>query len=308
MKVAISTSQFGKCHDAPLAVLRDRGVHTVHNPHGRTLQADEVIALAEGCQGLIAGTECLDKYVLRALPKLRTVCRCGVGTDNVDKEAMKALGISLHTTSAPSTGVAELTLANTLNLLRHVSCMERDMRAGVWKKRMGHCLFGKNVGIIGFGEIGQAVALLFSHMCTVKYYDPNTFPDEFACYRFLPLDDLLGWADIVTVHCSSPPVGGSVCANGMLLDKNRLQRMRKGSWLVNMARGGLVDEEALAEMLACGHIAGAALDVFSAEPYVGSLLAFDNVVLTPHCASYAYEDRLRMEMEAVKKLLHALEL
>ncbi len=308
MKVAISTSSFATQCASPLKVLEERGLAYVLNPHGRTLTEDELVTFADGCHGLVAGTEKLSKRVLEALPDLRVVSRCGVGADAVDKDALKALGKELYTTESPALSVAELTLAVTLDLFRHVSCMDRDMRGGIWRKRMGHCLTGKNVGIVGFGFIGQAVAQMFAPFCQIAYYDPRIVLGVSPRFRSMRLEELLGWADIVTVHCSCPPEGENVRSDGILFDRERLMYLREGAWFVNMSRGGIVDEEALADMLRSGHLAGAALDVFADEPYTGALLAFDNVVLTPHCASYTREERIRMEVEAVKKLLHALEL
>ncbi len=308
MKIAISTSSFAEYSDAPSQLLKEHGLDVVRNPYGRVLTEDELVTLAEGCHGLVAGTEKLSRRVLEALPHLRVISRCGVGTDAVDKTAVKALGKELYITESPALSVAEMTLASTLNLLRHISCMDRDIRQGIWHKRMGQCLTAKKVGIVGFGEIGQAVAHIFAPLCHVSYYDPRPVSSVSPCVRPLNFEELLGWADIVTVHCSCPPIGENICNDGLLFNRERLMCMRRGAYFINMSRGGIVDEDALVDVLRSGHLAGAALDVFADEPYTGALLAFDTVVLTPHCASFTREDRVRMELEAVKKLLHALEL
>lgn len=300
MKIAITTSSFAKFSQEPLDLLRERGIEYVLNDKGRALTEDEAIEILRGCVGVAAGTEPLTRRVMEALPELRVISRCGVGMDSVDRTAAEQRGIAVRNTpDGPTLAVAELTLGYTLDLLRHVTRMDRDIRAGVWKKRMGNLLQGKKVGIVGLGRIGHAVARLFvAFGAEVAYADP--YAQETAYLR-KDLDELLGWADIVTLHCPKPRDGGT------LLDARRLSLMRRGTWLINAARGGLVDESALHELLASGHLAGAALDTFAEEPYKGPLKELDTIILTPHIGSYAKEARIRMEVDTIKNLLQALD-
>ncbi len=299
MKIAITTSSFATYGAEPLDLLARSGVQHVMNPHGRKLAPDETVALLADCVGVVAGTEELSAAVLERLPQLRVISRCGVGMDNVDLAWCEAHGVAvLNTPLGPTRAVAELTLGLILDLMREVTRMDRALRGGTWKKRMGWQLAGKRVGVVGFGRIGKAVAdVLRSMGCEIAYYDPTPTCTETTCY---PLDDLLGWADIVTLHCSKP---AAACA---LLGAAELARMRPGSWLVNCGRGGLVDEDALYDALASGHLEGAAVDCFDAEPYSGRLTQLDNVILTPHVGSYAREGRIQMETDAVRNLLSAL--
>lgn len=299
MKIAIATSSFAQYSDEPLRLLEAGGIAYARNAAGRALAEDEAIELLQGCVGVVAGTEPLTRRVMDALPELRAISRCGTGMDNVDMTAAREKGVAVRNTpDGPTLAVAELTLAYALDLMRRVSFMDRDMRAGVWKKRMGHLLNGKRVGVVGFGRIGRAAARLFQAFgCETAFADP--FADD-AAARKMELNVLLAWADVVTLHCPMPGDGSP------LLDAERLQSMRKGAWLINAARGGLVDESALHALLVSGHLAGAALDVFAREPYDGPLAELDNVVLTPHIGSYAVEARIRMEVDAVKNLLEAL--
>ena len=300
MKIAITTSSFAKFSDEPLRLLQARGIEYVCNSTGRALTEDEAIALLQDCAGVAAGTEPLTRRVMDALPQLKVISRCGTGMDSVDRAAAEEKGIAVRNTpDGPTLAVAELTLGYALDLLRHVTHMDRDVRGGVWKKRMGNLLHGKKVGVVGFGRIGRAVGRLFTAMgAELAFFDP--FADDNHTTK-MSLEALLGWADIITLHCPKPQDGTT------LLDARRLKLMRKGAWLINAARGGLVDEEALRQLLADGHLAGAAVDVFCKEPYAGPLTQLDNVILTPHIGSYAMEARIQMEVDTIKNLLEALE-
>lgn len=302
MKIAVSTSSFAAFSDAPLALLRERGLEVTCNPHGRSLSEDEAITLLQGCAGVAAGTEPLTARVLASCPELRVISRCGAGMDNVDLAAARARGIIVRgTPDGPTRAVAELTLGYALDLMRHISRMDRDLRAGQWRKRMGNLLQGKVLGIIGFGRIGRAVAELFAAMgCAIRFSDPVVRQDCGQCLG-MGLEDLLACADIVTLHASGPGGGAP------LLDAERIGLMKQGAWLINAARGGMVDEQALYDALREGRLSGAALDVFAKEPYNGPLCELPQVILTPHAGSYAREARVAMEIETVRNLLDGLE-
>ncbi len=298
-KVFISTTSFGKPDSKPLDMLKAAGLEVSFNPHGRKLSREEVIELAADSEGLIAGTEPLDAEVLTRLKHLRVISRCGVGMDNIDLEAAKRLEIKVCSIpNSPAIAVAELTVGLILALLRHILSMNRDIRAGKWQKRMGNLLQGKKVGIIGFGRIGQKVAeLVLGLGAQVIYCDPAVSKTGYAS---MSLDKLLSQSDIVSLHVSR---GGN---DAPLLSYEELRRMKKGSWLINCARGGVVDETALFQVLQEGWLSGAAVDVFEEEPYAGSLAELDNVILTPHIGSYAIESRVEMEVQAVKNLIEGL--
>jgi D-3-phosphoglycerate dehydrogenase len=205
----------------------------------------------------------------------------------------------VNTPDAPTLAVAELTIGMILNLLRKISLMDKELKNGTWKKRMGNLLKGKKVGIIGFGRIGQKVAKLLSVFeCELSYHDPY-LSDGLLNLDNLPLEELLGWADIVSIHA---------CGNKTIIGEKEISLMKKGSWLINTSRGDSIDEEALYNSLKKGYLRGAAVDVFNEEPYYGKLTELDNIILTPHIGSYAVESRAEMEKEAVVNLLKELEL
>lgn len=301
MKIVVSTSSFGKYDDRPLEMLKQAGIEYELNPHGRKLTGDELVKLAVGAVGLIAGTESIDKNVLRSLKDLRVISRCGVGLDNVDLQAAAKTGVKvINTPDGPTDPVVELTMGLILSALRFISLSDASTRKGLWQKRMGGLLRTKTVGIVGFGRIGRRLAVVLQAFgAKVVAHDIAAVPAAEGV-EFMPLADLLARADIVTLHIPSSK-------KGHLIDKQAISKMRSGAFLVNAARGGLVDEVALYDALKSGKLAGAAIDTFEKEPYRGKLTELENVVLTPHIGSYAKEARVNMEIQAVENLLKGLE-
>ena len=301
-KVFISTSTFAEFDRAPLELLEEKGYSFELNPYKRKMGFEEIVKRVKGAVGLVAGTETLDADVLANLADLKVISRCGSGMDNVDIGATGKRGIKVcNTPDGPTLAVAELTVGLILNLLRKINKMDRLVRLRKWEKNMGNLLFGKKVGIIGFGRIGQKVARLISAFgAEIIYYDVNDKDGIDPEYKKKSLSELLEESDIVTLHLSFSGKSGAI------IGKEELKSMKKGSVLINASRGGAVDEGALYEALKKGHLSGAALDVFRDEPYSGPLSELDNIILTPHIGSYAKEARVKMEVDAVKNLLVAL--
>ena len=302
-EIVVTTTSFAKYDRTPLTLLDEKGFHLILNPYGRRLNKNELVELSKDAVGIIAGTEQIDASVLESLPKLKVISRCGIGIDNIDLDATKRRGIKvLSTPDAPTIAVAELTVGLILNLLRKINHMDTLMKNWKWEKVMGSLLFGKKVGIIGFGRIGKKVSeLLAPFDCEVRYYDIRTEDEgqrtEAKGFR-TDFESLLKISDIVSIHVS---------LKERIIGENEIRIMKKGAWLVNASRGGVVDENALYEALKEGYLAGAALDVFEDEPYTGPLRKLDNVILTPHIGSYALEARVKMERQAVENLLKGLE-
>lgn len=297
-KIIIATTSFGQYDENPLNTLGKAGFEIILNPYKRKLEKNEIIELCKDAVGIIAGTETLDASTIRKLTHLKVISRCGTGLDNVDLEATKKLNIKVfNTPDTPTLAVAELTVGLILALLRKTSLMDREVRNGLWKKRMGNLLCGKRIGIIGFGRIGKKVAeLLKPFNCVIFYNDPFVSGGHFSV-EHLHFDNLLKEVDIVSIHAST---------KSELLGEKEIRFMKSGAWLVNVSRGEIVNEDALYRALKENHLAGAALDVFGKEPYTGSLRKLDNVILTPHIGSYAKETRIKMEMEAVENLIKGL--
>lgn len=204
-----------------------------------------------------------------------------------------------NTPDGPTWAVAELALAGLLALLRRVPQADAAIRRGQWAKPMGRLLHGRTVGVIGLGRIGKAwVRLLQPFEVTLLAVDPQEDP-AFARevgLKYGTLAEVLPRCDIISMHLSGTP-------RAPMIGRAELARMKRGAWLMNLARGGWVDETALAEALASGQVGGAYLDVFEQEPYAGVLLEAPNVVLTPHIGSYAVECRIQMELDASRQVI-----
>jgi D-3-phosphoglycerate dehydrogenase len=277
--------------------LRESGLNIIDNPYGRKLTKPELAQLLPGVQGILAGLETLDEEIM-ANSELKVISRVGSGISNVDLAAAKRLGIAVKSTPlAPITAVAELTIGCLLTLLRKVSAMDQALHSGRWLKLTGTQLHGKKVAVIGYGNIGQRVGtLLQAFGAEVLAVDPQ-YTKAIYGVPVNTLEEALSVADIVTIHS-----GGQ----DQLLGQREFDLMKPGTYLLNAARGHLVDEEALRQALDDKRVAGAWLDTFANEPYTGELTNYPQVMLTPHVGSYTVECRLAMEMEAVENLLDVL--
>jgi phosphoglycerate dehydrogenase-like enzyme len=240
----------------------------------------ELIELLDGAVGAIASTDPFTADVMRKSPELRVIARVGVGYDTVDVDAATELGIQVVTTPGGNDqAVADHTVALMLALLRRIPELDADVRAGGWRRSGGDVprqLTGATVGLVGMGRIGRGVARrLTGFDVELLVHDPAL--DDSSSTPSVPLEALLECSDIVSLHC---PLSAST---RHLVDAAALARMKPGAILVNTARGGLVDEAALAEALRAGRLSGAAIDAFESEPPLASpLLGLDNVVLSPH--------------------------
>ena len=209
--------------------------------------------------------------------------------DNIDLDAAERHKIKVkNTPGAPTYAVAEITLAALLSIARQIIPTNEDMHNGIWKKRMGFCLSGSTVLLIGYGRIGKQFAKLLEPFgVELLIYDP--------LFTEVPLVELLPEADIISLHASG---------NTPLLGLKELALIRKPFIILNSARGGLVDEDALYNFLGSQSYYWA--DTFSEEPYSGILTKHPNAVLTPHIATYTKQCREQMEAQAVYNLLEAL--
>jgi len=300
MKIAVTTSTFAQESAEPLAMLRAAGFEVVLNPHGRKLTREETVTLLVEVDAVVAGTETLDRAVLEKLPRLKMIARVGTGMENVDLGCASERGIRVcNTPDGPTWAVAELALAGLLALLRRVPQADAAIRRGEWTKPMGRLLHGRTVGIIGLGRIGKAWArLLKPFEVKLLAVDPQldrTFASEMNV-EYGTLNGILPRCDIVSMHLSGAP-------RAPMIGRAEIETMKRGALLMNLARGGWVDEAALAEALASGQLGGAYLDVFENEPYAGPLRDSPNVVLTPHIGSYAIECRIKMELDAARQVI-----
>lgn len=303
-KILASPSSFGQVSSDPFDLLKSNGYEIVKNPFGRKLTEEETIELAKDCVGIVAGVESLNTKVIDALPKLKCISRVGVGMDSVDIPHAESKGIQvLNTPDGPTRAVAELTLGLTMSLLRKIPNAHYDLRNRMWKKQTGNLLFDKKVGILGLGRIGRMTAEMFRALGNpVAGYDlyPNEEWAKKNGVEILDLKGLLTTCDIITIHVPAKADGSAV------ITKAELDLLKDNAFVVNVSRGGVIDEEALYEVLQSGKLSAVALDVFNQEPYSGPLCDIENVVLTPHIGSYAKEGKLKMEVDAAQNLINAL--
>lgn len=303
-KVLISDECFGRCGAESFQMLLEEGLVPVLNPFGRKLSQEEVVRMGKDCIGIIAGLEPLNTEVLEKLSSLRCISRCGTGLDNIDMETAERLGIAVTSTPDETTrAVAELTIGLIMDIMRGISLHDRKVRSGSWQQQVGNLLLGKRVGVLGLGRIGRMVAeMLIALKANVVGTDIEPDQDwlKASMVSMLTMEQLIKESEILTIHISYKP------ENRHLIGQREIGAMRTGAYLVNMSRGGVVDEDALYESLTNGHLRGAALDVFSEEPYSGRLCQLDNVVLTPHIGTYTRESRRGMEKQAVINLIAPL--
>ena len=268
----------------------------------------ELLAACSGARGLVTMlTDRVDEELLDAAgAQLAVVANYAVGYDNVDVAAATRRGIVVSNTPDVLTdATAELTVALMLDVSRRLAEGDRFLRRrGEWAWAptfmVGKTLRGRTLGVVGLGRIGREVARLAQALGMEVVYTNRTGPASCEL-EWLPLGDVLARCDVVSLHCPLTP------ETHHLIDRDALAAMRADAFLVNTARGAIVDEQALAEALAAGHLAGAALDVFEREPAVAErLLDLENVVLLPHLGSATDETREEMGMLCVRALTAVL--
>ncbi len=300
-RIFVALSTFSEFSKSPLNLLKESGYTYSINPLGRRLVREEIIEMGSESSGIIAGVEPYDKYVLDRLPNLFCISRCGVGIDSISVQETKKRGIEIRNTpEVVIQPVVELTVAMIFDLLRKLTYHTHLLKAKRWERKAGHLLKGQKVGILGLGRIGKKMAEVMTRLGT-EVYGTDLFPDmqwaEKWKVKIVPLNELLQVSDILSVNLSLAK------GNALKLGEDEFRKMKEGSIIVNTSRGQFIDEQALYNALKSGHLNGAALDVFTEEPYMGRLCELNNVVLTPHVATLTKESRIEMELEAVQNLI-----
>ena len=289
-----------------LARLTRAGFEIVMPPAGKMPTASELKQLLPGCVGWLAGVEPITDDVLSAASDLRIISRNGTGIDAIDLESARRRGIEIRRADgANARGVAELAIGMILALARSLPYSDAAIKAGGWSRRKGFELEGKTLGVVGYGKIGRIVAALARGLgMQVVGHDP--FAEKLHLTSDLPLvnlAELFALSHVITLHCP-PPADGRP-----LVDARRLGLAKPGVVIINTARHELVDIPALVAAIERGHVAGAALDVFDAEPPVErSHLASDRILATPHIGGFTDESVDRAVDVAVTNLLEALAL
>lgn len=268
------------------------------NDEGIELKGDSLIEFLRGHDKAIMALERIDETVLARLPELKVVSKYGVGLDMIDMAAMRTYGKRLGWTGGVNRrSVSELVISFAIAMLRHVPAAHREVLSGTWRQHVGGQLSGKTVGIIGCGHVGKDLVLLLRAFdCPILVHDIREYPEFYAahCIEVVSLEVLLARADIVTIHV--PFDESTRC----MLDAQRLAMLKPTAVLINTARGGLIDEVALKQMLQDKRLAAAAFDVFTVEPPQDKeLLGLPNFLVTPHIGGSAQEAILAMGRAAI---------
>ncbi len=292
--------------DGLIPLIEDAAFTIVEIPDSGEPRFGEEMASASGL--IVRSATRVDRDLLAAAPELRVVGRAGVGVDNIDLEAATERGVAVMNAPAGNTiAAAELTMALILSVARKVAEADRTIREGRWERSrlQGVELRGRTLGVVGAGRIGGAVAERCQAFgMKVVVHDPYLPPERLAGIEFpvVGLAQLLETADVVTIHV---PLTDET--KGMI-GRGELGTMKESAFLVNVSRGGIIDETALAEALAAGEIGGAGLDVYEHEPLeTGSpLLTAPNLVLTPHLGASTAEAQVQVALEVTASMRAAL--
>ena len=304
LKVHITTLPFNKDN---LAFL-EKSFDVTINPLGRKIKNEEVYEQVNKADYVIAGTEKYDQELLSKLVNLKGISRVGIGIDNIDLDIAAKNNIKVfNTPEEPAKGVAELTLAFILNLLREISSHQINLNQGNWERTLGKSFNEATISLIGGGRVSKNVSkfLLSAGVKKIKVFDIldlSTDPDwRHESISICGFEECLSNSDIVSLHV---PMNEE---NKNMISKKELLVMGKNSYLINVSRGGLINEEDLYEALNSNLIKGAALDVFATEPYEGKLLECKNLIATPHVASSTEYVRDQMERRACENLINLLD-
>lgn len=293
-----------------------RGLRTLHSAGIETveLETTDPSTLREaivGCSGVLVRTAPMSPEVLSAGLDVRVVSRHGAGVDNVDLGFCRANGIRVtYAPEANTTSVAEHTVGLIVAAAKNMRSCDGSARRGQFAVRntdFGIELEGKTLGVVGLGRIGRLVAQTMTRAFDMRVlgYDPYlaSAEQDLEGIALTSLDELLDGADVVSVHVPLTP------ETRYLIGPEQFKRVRAGAYLVNCARGGVVDEQALVASLRAGHLAGAALDVFETEPLFAEhpLTAMENVLLTPHMAAHTQDSLDRMASDAAEGIVAVLQ-
>lgn len=275
-------------------------------PEGEKLTKEEIIRMLPEYDILLAiFSRPIDKEIIDAGKKLKLISNYGVGYNNIDIQYARKKGITVcNTPESVCDPTAELCMALLLGIARRIGEFDRRIRTereGMWgvMKNLGYGLKGKTLGIIGMGHIGQNVACKAAAFgMNILYYNRKT---EVPGYKKTDLDSLLKESDFISIHTPLTE------ATHHLIGERELGLMKKTAFLINTARGAVIDEEVLSRFLEKRQIAGAALDVFEREPHITELLySLDNVILVPHIGTATYDGRIAMAQEALDNIRNYL--
>lgn len=302
MKVVVSAVAFSKNKELVQALL-SHFPDAVINSEGKRYIDSELIEYYKEADAIITGLEKIDDYVLSKLPKLKLIAKYGVGLDNIDLEACKKRNVAIGWTGGVNKhSVAEMALGFMLMLSRNLFITANQLKAGTWNKSGGFSLESRTIGIIGIGHIGkELIQMLKPFNCKIlvnDILDLNDFVKE-NNVELVTKDYLYQQSDIISVHT---PLNDTT---KNMINKETILKMKQTVYLINTARGGIINEEDLKWALSNNIIGGAALDVFNVEPPEDiELMSYPNLIATPHIAGNSYEAVIAMGMAAINHIVN----
>ena len=291
-------------------LVADHGFETVHTPPYADSAVISEYLQKTGAEGIVSRMGRLDASVMDAAPQLRVISKHGVGVDNIDIQAAADRGIPvLVATGANAVSVAEHAIALLLATVKRVLPLDAGLRAGRWEKPgfSGREIAGATMGLMGMGAIAQATGRMARGLgLTLVGFDPyapDSAFDTLGVTRCDTVGDMLSRSDILSLHC---PLTEHTRG---LLNAESIAQMPRGAYVINTARGGLIDEAALVAAIESGHLAGAGLDTFASEPPAADhpFFALPNIVLTPHIGGVTREAGARVGVDAVRGIFQVLD-
>jgi len=305
-KLLITSHSFGSCGEDVFTKLESAGIEykTIHSK--QILKEEDFLDIIDDYDGVIVGADIISKKVIDKAEKLKIISKHGIGLDNIDLQAAKEKGITVSfARGSNSVAVAELAIAMMMNLARLVDISSKEIKNGEWIRRKGKELSGSVVGVVGTGNIGKElikrIAAFGSEILMYDQFQDHALEEKYNA-RYVNLNELLRRSDFVSLHLPYMPETKD------LLDKETLSLMKKDSYLINCARGGIVNEDDLYEALKDKKIAGAAIDTFVDEPPFGSkLLELDNLICTPHLGAYTNQAINNMSQMSAQAIIDFVE-
>ncbi len=304
-KILITPRSLTRKGHPALNKLTEAGYEIVFCPPGQQPTEDQLLKILPDCIGYLAGVERISTKVLESAKHLKVISRNGVGVDNLNIQKAEESGITVcRALGANSRGVAELTWGYILAAVRSIPNSNTAMKNAKWERIKGIELENKVLGLIGCGKIGKYVAeFAIGFNMFVLAYDP--YPDSKfkpgKGFSYVAMDKVLTQSDIISLHCPLPP------DRKPLINEKTIKKMKKGVYLINTARGELIDDNAVWLALKNGHFNGLAMDAFQTEPPENiKLIQHPKVIATPHIGGYTEESVNRATVSAVNNLLDTL--
>jgi len=301
-KALITTSPFGENNSLPLKLLKQAEIEFLLNPYRKKLTESQLSELIGDFDVLIAGTEPITDKVLAQAQKLKFISRVGIGLDSIDLISARERGIKVsYTPDAPSPAVAEFTIGLILDLLRSVHISNHQMHNGKWERIFGKRLNDATIGIIGVGRIGTHLLRCMGGFGKIRTLVNDIMPkyqlnQEFML-EWVSKEQIYKEADVISLHLPLTPLTRNmICREQLLL-------MKKDALIVNTSRGGIINEDDLYNVMNEGHLKGAAIDVFTSEPYTGKLVEINRCLLTAHMGSMSVDCRSQMETQATEEVI-----